>query len=573
MPVGAFAVTRTVPLLAVVATSVFFVSFSSFAQESAPAASPFVDSRQQFCEVAGTVLSAATGQPLKKARVTLAAQDEDQAQPLVSVTDASGHFGIERIRPGRYTVLVERVGYVSQAYDQDQPDKPGAILTLEQGKKVTDMLFRLRNAGVISGRVTDEDGEPAQDVLVEVLQRVYSEGKPVIGAVQDAKTNDLGEYRVYGLSPGRYYVRASNGPGPEEMFVGKAGPQATAGYAPTFYPGTTDPTQAGALDVKAGDEVSGIDITLSTNRTYHVRGHVLNPLTSSPAEINVTLFPRGESAMSAPDMRGAQTDPTTGAFDIARVSPGSYVLTAMWPDEGRMRTATQDVDVQNANVDDVSIVLARGADISGRVSVEGKVDGQADGGRTRMVVTLTQRGRMFAGDSEASVKSDGSFLLSGVSDGNYMIHVGSSCSACYVKSVTAGGGDILGQGIQVSGAVGPSSVDIVYSSHTAKVSGVVTRDDGSPAAGALVVLVPDEPFRGYDDRYQTASTDQYGAFTMSGVAPGSYSAYAWERIEDGAYEDPEFVKQFEKKAEPIEVEENGSNTIQLKLIPVTADQQ
>lgn len=95
---------------------------------------------------------------------------------------------------------------------------------------------------------------------------------------------------------------------------------------------------------------------------------------------------------------------------------------------------------------------------------------------------------------------------------------------------------------------------------------------GCQQTGALVVLVPDATFRKNSERYQKATTDQYGAFTIRGVAPGNYSAFAWEKIEEGAYEDPEFLKPVEKMGESVEVEENGKNTIQLKLIPATSDQ-
>jgi len=522
------------------------------------------------------VVRAATGEPLKKARITLVGQAEKRPHALVAISDASGHFSIEKVPPGRYSMDVERVGYVSQSYGQDRPDKPGATLTLEPGKKMTELLFRLQSAGVIAGHVHDEDGEPAQNANVEVLRRTHSSGKIEVGAVGNATTNDLGEYRVFDLAPGRYYVRATMQSGLSLFFssfgaesVSNNSPQQTAtSYAPTYYPGTTDLNRAIALELKAGEEIPEIDLSLSLNRTYRVHGHVAPAVAGEfLSNIGVTLLPRDEFTPWGGDFRQSGADPKTGEFEITGVPPGSYALVAFWQDEGKSRTAFQDIDVQDANVDDVSIIFRPGIDIPGHVTFEGRTE--ADG---HLTVGLVGRDRMFFGSREAPVKSDGSFLLPGVGDGDYSVHVGSSCATCYLKTAAAGGADILEQGLRISSGAAPPSLEIVYSNNTGAVNGVVTRQDGLPAAGALVVLVPDATFRKNSERYQKATTDQYGAFTIRGVAPGNYSAFAWEKIEEGAYEDPEFLKPVEKMGESVEVEENGKNTIQLKLIPATSDQ-
>jgi Carboxypeptidase regulatory-like domain len=132
-------------------------------------------SKQSVCAVAGTVLRASTGEPLKKARVILSSRSaDDSAQPFVAISDATGHFAFDP--PGRYDMRVDRTGFVPQRYAQDDPDKPGAILTLAAGQKMTDLVFRLQSAGVITGHISDEDGDPAEGVIVTILRRVYSRG-------------------------------------------------------------------------------------------------------------------------------------------------------------------------------------------------------------------------------------------------------------------------------------------------------------------------------------------------------------------------------------------------------------
>jgi hypothetical protein len=543
----------------------------SFAQQPATKSSASEQdnadrSKQNLCAVAGTVLRASTGEPLKKARVILSSRGtEDSTQPFVAISDASGHFAFDGVPPGRYDMRVDRTGFVPQRYAQDDPEKPGAILTLRPGQKMTDLLFRLQSAGVITGHISDEDGDPAEGVIVTILRRMYSRGGPQVRQVaRGERTNDLGEYRIYGLAPGRYYVLATWG---RPLFDYDRREEAAMSYVPTYYPGTTDASRATFVLVTAGAEIPGIDFLLSRNRTYRIRGHVANAVgCGSLRNIFVGVTPRSED-LPGTSLGLRSVDSKTGNFEISGIPSGSYVLRVTCQDEGNSRESSQPVDVANADVDNVGIVLGPGVDVSGHVVIEGKLASET------LRVGLTPRQPTFAaGRPDAEVKADSSFVLSGVSDGTFSVEVGSSCQACYIKSATVNGQDILEQGLQISSGTAPGPVEILYSTFAGSFSGVVTRDDGLPAAGALVVLVPDPPHRKDFDRYERATTDQYGAFTMAGVPPGSYKAFAWEKMESAEYEDPEFLKAYEGKGESLGVEENGKATLQLKLLPAAADQ-
>lgn len=240
-------------------------------------------------------------------------------------------------------------------------------------------------------------------------------------------------------------------------------------------------------------------------------------------------------------------------------------MIAVWFEAGKVRTGTQSVDVIGSDVRDVSILLTRGIDISGRVRFEGKAAASASG----IVVSLSpfQGETPFSPGGEAKVRSDGSFVLSEVGDGSYSINVYSKCTECYVKSAKANGVGLLDQGVQIGSGNAPSSVVIVYSSNTATVNGTVSAKDDLPAPGALVVLIPDIAARQKTDRYQSSTTDQYGRFEIRGVPPGHYKAFAWEKVSEDSYRDPDFLKPFESSAESVGLSENDRKSVQLKLIP------
>ena len=96
--------------------------------------------------------------------------------------------------------------------------------------------------------------------------------------------------------------------------------------------------------------------------------------------------------------------------------------------------------------------------------------------------------------------------------------------------------------------------------------GTVLTEDNLPAAGVWVVAVPEENKRQFERLYKSERTDQNGAFSLHGLAPGKYKLFSWTEVEEGAWEDPDFLKPFEEKGETVEVQEGGAQTLQLKLM-------
>src|SRR5262249_39664370 len=155
----------------------------------------------------------ATGEPLKSARIVLV--DPEHNDPAQGLTDSSGHFVIAGVPAGIYHFRASKVGYVEQSYRPNGGDGSTQLLALEPGEKLDKVLFRLNRAGVISGRITDENGEPAADVLVEALvptnAMTFGPGSRFpMDRAQYAVTNDLGEYRLFDLPPGRYFVAVTD---------------------------------------------------------------------------------------------------------------------------------------------------------------------------------------------------------------------------------------------------------------------------------------------------------------------------------------------------------------------------
>ena len=188
------------------------------------------------------VVQMAGSVPIQSAIVRLESA-EDFTRTTSSTTDVGGRFEIKGIDPGNYRLRVMRNGFVTQEYGQKTPNDAGAILSLRAGQDLKDLLFRLVPSAVISGRIEDEDGSPLPWVRVSALRETYLRGRRRLVSEVTVVTNDLGEYRLFGLRPGRYFILAIYKPGqrlePVEAVDDSVEPR-KSGYVPTYYPGSPD---------------------------------------------------------------------------------------------------------------------------------------------------------------------------------------------------------------------------------------------------------------------------------------------------------------------------------------------
>jgi hypothetical protein len=390
--------------------------------------------------------------------------------------------------------------------------------------------------------------------------------------VGSAETNDLGEYRLFDLWPGRYLVRAYPRAGSGEVIGGTLVESSTltsaGGYAPTYFPNALESSRASAIELKSGEEVSGIDLTLLRQRTYKVRGRVFNAAGARlSGQTTVAILLDDPTGATYGDIRRGWIKESTGDFEIDDVPAGRYIVFAVWREGENQLEGSVPVDVSTASVDSVRIVINRGADVRGRVVVEGKA---APAEVNIFIESRNPRWDPISG--RAQMKPDGSFLLTGLSDGVYDFDVWSKCEGCYLKAASANSQDILDGGLQISSGTFPSPIVLVYSSNSATIDGTVVREDGLPASGAEVVLIPDRQGARPSRDYRLKTTDQYGHFTVRGVAPGNYHVYSFQRA-DLDYSDPESLKPFEQKAETLSIGENEKKSIQLSVLSPSNDHQ
>ncbi|MGD0508196.1 MAG: carboxypeptidase regulatory-like domain-containing protein [Terriglobales bacterium] len=530
------------------------------AQDSAPAA--------KASSIAGTVVQEPGSQPLKKVLVQVIA--EEKGESYTASTDADGHFHVENVIPGRYRVFLERAGFAGVNGRGLQSDIN--VVTVQAGQSLDDLSLRMLPTAIISGHVIDEDGDPMSGVRVVAQKK--KPGKAGREGAASGSTNDLGEYRLPGLFPGQYWIVAMPPPdfrdyerqlekSPHGDHPSDAPPDSR--YLTTYYPGTYDALQASAVTLKANDEMP-INFTLVPARTYRVRGIVTGVASGQKAAVE--LVAKAGDSIHADNEVGPD-----GKFELRGIGPGSYVLKATAGTDWQSLTARQEISVVAADVDGVKLVVQPSFTIFGHLHIENSGGTFPQYAANLRQADLPEDPGFFMSPeffgTNAPVDRSGNFEWKNVNPGNYVVQVfGGEGQGFFLKSVTLGGRDIT-TGFT---AGGPATLELVVSTKGGTLEGVVVEkekdvDNVQPVANAAVVAVPEEKYRKLPDHFGVGSTDQHGRFTIRGVAPGSYTLYAWQDLDEGVYRDLDFLKSQEANGTAVKVEEGSHQQVELKVSP------
>ena len=170
---------------------------------------------------------------------------------------------------GTYTLSAVRAGYLTVQYGQRRPREAGRPIVLAAGQSIEKIEVAMVRGGVLAGRVLDDLGDPAPLVRVEAVEARFIRGRRVFVAARITSTNDAGEYRVSGLEPGAYQLRATS----REVWESDDGKGAFV-FAPTSFPGVVGSEQAQTVTVASGQEIGGLDFRLVAGPAARVTGLV-----------------------------------------------------------------------------------------------------------------------------------------------------------------------------------------------------------------------------------------------------------------------------------------------------------
>ncbi|HYL73699.1 MAG TPA: carboxypeptidase regulatory-like domain-containing protein [Bryobacteraceae bacterium] len=476
----------------------------------------------------GSVLSN-MGQPLRRAQVLLRPMQAGIAA-LVQTTDETGKFSFPKLTPGRYSITIQRDGYLPLFAGHVGPYKMPPIFYVRPGDEIRNFTFTMMPWGVLGGRIKFDDAEPAVNVVVQLYREQFDRGRHGFVVAATTRTNDRGEYRFHGLDPGSYYVAALYQapplpPNAEEQrrtdVLGKPAPDFS--YVVTFFPEAQKMADAVAVRVAAGGEVGGIDIFLTLVHTVRIHGRVTSAVSGQPVPgPSITL--RWNDA----DNTGSVSAPVDVSFDrnqrfqIKGVTPGPYLIVTTGADDGKSLSGRTPIQVGEDDIDSLEIVIGPEQKWKGSIHVEGD-----EGTKLPGLAVQFQPRRSTAFVSRAPVDSSLEFALPFLPQETYDFEVLNAPEDMYLKSVMIGSNDRLATGLEAEPGDTPPAMEVVLSNRGGKLLGkAVATDSSIVATGASVMLVPDPP-NGRSQTYKSTYADEFGNFLVKGIAPGKYVVVAW----------------------------------------------
>ncbi len=274
--------------------AVVLLSIAFGAHDGAQSAPQLSSSDHEKCIIEGVVTSVPTGEPLKGVRVFLTARDNYKAL-FSAETDGTGIFSIKDIEPGEYTLRTDKTGYYDPSQNCDSEDiQSGDDIKLAPGERLDKLKLQLLASAVITGTVFDPTGEPVPDAEVEAVRfEVFSGVRMLSNAVNPKTSDDRGQFRIYHLKPGKYFVRVSDAfyfRNQSEDAKDNPTARQVKGFLPIYYPDTTELNQATLLDVKPGEELSQINITVHLAEVLRIRGSLLNGITGEPITERIGVY-------------------------------------------------------------------------------------------------------------------------------------------------------------------------------------------------------------------------------------------------------------------------------------------
>ena len=543
--------------------------------------------------ILGRVLASDSGAPIRRAQVRLTAPEIGVKTAL---TDADGRFEFRELPGGRFSLNASKSGYVNVQYGQTRPFEQGRPIELADKQVLDKADISMPRGGVITGRLTDEFGDPVPDAMVSAMRQTWVNGRRrLTPSGRTGQTNDLGQYRMYGLPPGEYYISATLRNTDIMMLdatmlggaSGASGSTPSSGYAPTYFPGTTTASNAQRVTVAIAQEAQNTDFALAPVRLARISGTVMTSDGKPLANGMVTAMPttRGDVGMGILNAGNARTT-KEGNFTLTSVAPGDYMVTVrsvtvMTSDGGDMMTfratiggdggdgeaANMPLTVSGEDMSNVVIVTSKGATASGRLVFEGSANPPATTGVRITAATADMDGPLLGGGGAGQAKEDGSFQLKGLS-GRRLLRAGNLPPGWTLKAVRLNGDDVTDSGVEFRPGQDVSGLEVVATSKQTEISGTVTASNGSSIKDYTVVVFSDDsqhwtlPL----SRWVTGTRpDQEGRFRVRNMPPGSYNIIAVDYVEAGSWGDPELLERLKARARRITLSEGGSERLDLKL--------
>jgi hypothetical protein len=358
----------------------------------------------------------------------------------------------------------------------------------------------------------------------------------------------------------------------ETWTVTENGKDTVYGYMPTYFPGVVIGSEARRVTLKVGQEVPAIDFSLVPGRAAKITGQALDSQGRPFARVSLTDEVKGlgfSSFGSGPDVSVSPD----GSFTGLNVPPGEYKLIAsrQATEEGGPEAALTTVNVEGNDIENIMLVGSSGGTVSGRIVME---EGSAPPKMSAVSVQVVEpyRGQpsatllgTFKDFGFSRVKEDGTWAVSHVF-GRARMQV-TVPDGWMVKSITRDGRDVADGSLQLASGEELSGIDVLLTSRVTKIEGQLLDERNQPIRDATILVFPSDADKWFENSktIRAARLDQQGRWQAKGLPAGEYLAIALDYVEDGAWNDPDYLESLRRDAKKVTLADGASETVALKV--------
>jgi protocatechuate 3,4-dioxygenase beta subunit len=521
--------------------------------------------------IAGKVVSSTSGAPLPQTRVTISSvADRSVAGSLLTAAD--GAFEFKQLAPGKYSLQAARRGFIDSFYDQHERFNSAIVAGGDVDSE--HLIFRLVPQAVLAGRVVDEAGEPIRRANVTLYRQNQSMGVGLISRFRVDRTDDRGTYEFADLPAGNYFLSVNARPwyalsarsipnGDGTVTTPEVPPSFDVTYPTTYYPDTTESDEASPIPLRGGERLTAdihmlpvpalrilVRMPSDPQRGFGPPMLIKKEFDATRNVTNQLMTSVGDPSEGRPQnfsMLGA------GLMELTGIPPGKYTVMMRDYGAGPMAGAMTEVDLNRSGQE--LDPLAGEPVSSAKLTVQ--IPGEPRPPEGLMVILRAPDHKVV---SSAPVDPNGEAQLPGVPPGKYAVIAASPSRDYAVVRIATGGNQTTGHGLDITaGSTVEATVTLVRGAGTLE---GFAKSKGKGAAGAMVVLVPQDPEAG-NELFRRDQSDQDGSFSLQTVVPGQYTIVAIENGWDLNWSQPGVIAHYMPQGKKVTVGTGAQGVVHL----------